>query len=210
MSLTADHVRVPLSVAALSSGRRLRIGLDLDGVVYNFVAALRDYIVLTTGRAAASMPDALTWNFYCDQWGLTLKEFLTFMEEAVNAGYLFRTGVPMEGVIEGTAALIDAGHEIHIVTDRSVGLPGLAAELTRAYLAEHAIAHTTLTIAADKTSVPTDVFIEDRPENYLSLRAAGVDAFLRSHPYNLHVATPAGRRVANFSEFVERIMVPQN
>lgn len=92
------------------------------------------------------------------------------------------------------------------VTDRgSWGSPGRALELTHAWLEAHGVPFDTLTIAADKTTVPCQVFIEDRPENFTALRQAGVDAYLRSWPYNEHVPTPPGRRVADLTQFARAV-----
>ena len=191
---------------ATKAVRTFDIGVDLDGVVYDFVHALRTYIMTVTGRTAASMPDPTRWEFYLD-WDLTLEEFLELFNAGVNAGHIFRVGRPLSGVVEGLKILLGDGHRIHIVTDRGrVGRPGLSEQHTRFFLDRNDVAFTSLTVDHDKTKVRTDVFIDDRPENYLALREAGVDAYLRSHRYNDHVPTPTGRRVHSFLEFTHGVL----
>ena len=187
----------------------LDIGFDLDGVMYDFVGALRSYISASTGRPAETMPDPTCWNFFADDWGMSLDQFLAACTAGVDAGVIFRVGDPYPGAAAGTAALLAAGHRVHIVTDRaSMGAPGFAAQHTSQWLAQHNITFTSLTVTADKRSVHTDAFIEDRPENYLALREYGVDAFLRTHAYNEHVDTPPARRVADIDSFVAAVLSP--
>ena len=185
----------------------LDIGVDLDGVVYDFVQALRHYIHQVTGRPLASMGPATSWHFYADNWGLSLDQFLEFFHAGVAAGSIFATGVPFPGVVTGLRALLDAGHRVHVVTDRaSMGPAGKAEQSTRAWLADAGVPYTTLTLTGDKTSVPTDVFIEDRPEFFTALSEAGVLTYLRSHTYNAHVQCSPCRRVPDFATFVARVL----
>jgi phosphoglycolate phosphatase-like HAD superfamily hydrolase len=185
----------------------LRVGVDLDGVVFDFVDSLRRHLTATLGRPAETMPDASTWDFYADDWGLTLEEFLAHCHEAANAGVLFTTGAPYPGVVDGLQSLLDAGHSVHLVTDRAgFGAPGVAQAQTQAWLADNRVPFTSLTLTSDKTSVPTDVFIEDRPKFFTELTAAGVPTFLRSHRYNESVDCPPDRRVRDFSAFTRAVL----
>jgi len=185
----------------------LDVGVDLDGVVYDFVQALRHYIHQATGRPLHTMGPATSWHFYADDWGLSLDQFLEFFHAGVAAGSIFATGVPFPGVVTGLRALLDAGHRVHVVTDRaSMGPAGKAEESTRAWLASAGVPYTTLTLTGDKTSVPTDVFIEDRPEFFTALSEAGVVTYLRTHTYNAHVACSPCRRVPDFATFVDRVL----
>lgn len=197
----------PTSYARAATRHTFDIGIDLDGCCYDFVNALRMFIHVTTGRPLHTMPEPTTWNFFETDWGITLQEFLDFHHAGVNAGYIFRFGKPLPGVVSGMRALLDAGHRLHIITARDgMGLPGAAEALTRNYLAEHGIAHTSLTLSHDKNVRNTDVFLDDSPANYVALHAAGRDVFLRDHAYNTHIDTPPGRRVPSFTHFVHGVM----
>jgi hypothetical protein len=185
----------------------LDIGVDLDGVAYDFSGALRDYIADSTGRRAETMPDPAVWHFYSEQWGMTHQEYLAAAHKAVDSGRLFGEGAAMEGAAAGTQALLRAGHRVHLVTDRAgLGSSGAAQRNTMRWLAAEQIAYTTLTFTSDKTSVRTDRFIDDRAENFLALELAGVDAYLRDQPWNAHVACRPGRRVSDFTAFVQTIL----
>lgn len=198
----------PVTVCRMTmTNNTLDIGYDLDGVGYGWWQSLAGFIHRRTGRQLDTMQAPKTWNFPMNEWGLTLKEFLDHFHAGVDARYIFRVGEPLPGFVEGINRLHDAGHRIHLVTDRAtMGSPGVAEYSTRAWLTEYAVKYTSLTFSADKTSVHTDTFIEDKPENYLALRAAGVDAFLRDHPYNAHVDTPPGRRVPTAAEYADALL----
>jgi hypothetical protein len=190
------------TVSVLRPVRTLDIGVDLDGVVYDFARALRFYIHLTTGRPLADMPIPVSrWEFYED-WGYTLAEFLALFNAGVNSGVIFSVGRPFEGVGDGLRTLLADGHRIRIVTDRAAnGNPGVAEAATRRYLVEHDLRYTSLTLSPDKTSVDTDVFIDDRDKNLWALRDHGTTIVVRDHAYNRHVDAITGRRVPDFATF---------
>lgn len=94
---------------------------------------------------------------------------------------------PYPGVREALQRLLDAGHTVHLVTARSHEGTQHSQEirdLTRRWLARHKIPHDSLHFAPDKTSIRTDVFIDDDPGNCRQLEAAGIQAFLREQPWN--------------------------
>ena len=188
-----------LAESATISGRPLRVGLDLDGVCYDFVASVRRYL-LTLGWDAAQLPDATDWEFF-RTWGLSVEEFLQICHDGVNAGIIFATGEAYAGVAAAIARVHDAGHEVHVVTDRTFGDGDASKVATELWLPQAGIRYTSLTISADKTSVPCDTFIEDRDKNFLALVEAGVDAYLIDRPWNAHVVTD--RRVSSVDEYVD-------
>jgi FMN phosphatase YigB (HAD superfamily) len=49
-----------------------KVGFDIDGVLYDFEDALREY--MTEEGYAHPMPVATTWDF-AESWGLTGEEF---------------------------------------------------------------------------------------------------------------------------------------
>ncbi len=178
----------------------MRVGVDLDGVCYSFDASLRAYL-LSIGKQG-EFPEATRWEFYED-WGLDLPAFLTTCDAGVDAGIIFAHGDPFPEVAEAFALIREAGHSIHIVTDRSFGSPGASAAATIGWLAKHGLAYDSITFSADKTVANVDVMIDDKPSNYEALVSAGVNAFLLSRAWNSHVQD--AKRVASLLEFAEVI-----
>lgn len=181
-----------------------RIGIDLDGVCYDFSASVREYLCNT---AVTHLPDACPfptrWEFYED-WGLDLNGFLNACHDGVDAGIIFSYGEPYPDTAEAFHRIKSAGHTIHIVTDRSFGTNGASEAATRAWLDCHGLPFDSLTFSADKTIVRIDAMVDDKLANYDALEAAGVDAYLLTRPWNK--ATDRERtRVLDLLHFAELI-----
>lgn len=180
----------------------MRVGIDLDGVCYDFAASFRRYLHEHEGFPCWWTPQATRWEFYED-WGFTLDEFLNLFNRGVDAGVIFAHGQPYANTQEAFKWIKAAGHTIHIVTDRSMGRPGASEKATRVWLDKYDMPFDSLTFSADKTVVNLDVMVDDKPSNYEALRAAGVDARLLTRPWNQHV--PDARRVRDLLHFAEVI-----
>lgn len=178
----------------------MRVGIDLDGCVYDFVSDYRSWVHAATGKSYDDMPDAEGWNFFKDQWGMTTPEYLDLLDRGVSAGYVFAQGRSIRGAIEGLCSLLDQGHEVNIVTNRPQ--PGAIAN-TRYWLHEHGVPYTSLTFDADKTCVPSDIFLEDNVDNYETLCAAGVDGVLYTQKWNECLID--ANRVHSWPEFVSYV-----
>lgn len=178
----------------------LDIGVDLDGCVYQFTAALRAWVHLTRGTPFDRLPDPVTWTGYVDQWGLSTSEFLDCYREAIRGGVMFRIGVPYPGAVAALQELHASGHRLHIVTDRLLpGVEDIAKQSTLEWLAANKAPYDSITFSSDKTAATMDLFLEDRVENYLAIAKTGGFPVMMDRPYN--AALPA-RRVADWPAFV--------
>lgn len=165
--------------------KTLRVGIDLDGVLYDFADSFRRYLVASGKVLEGVLPsgEPSTWTFYED-WGFSLAEFIQICNDGVDAGIIFR-GPAREGASEAVNKIKNLGHTIHIITDRKFGSDPVNSEIaTKEWLSEHNIPYDTLTFSADKTCVATHLFVEDKLENYDALVAAGVEAYLIDRPWN--------------------------
>lgn len=180
-----------------------RVGIDLDGVCYDFAASLRRYLWGWHRFEESACPEPTRWEFYED-WGLSLKDFLRMCHEGVDAGVIFTWGNPFPGVTEALSALRRAGHTLHVVTDRSFGSNGRSEAATRSWLDRHRLPFDSITFTSDKTVVRADYFIDDKIENYDALHAAGVEVYLFDRPWNQANGHPRDR-VSSFAEFVEKV-----
>ena len=154
----------------------MRLGIDLDGCCYGFVPSLAHFIYLDTGRK--DFPPHTCYDFYSVDWGYTLDEFLDFCHRGVDAGVVFGFGEPLTDSRETLIRLKEAGHSLHFVTDRRLGSPGRSEEVTLGWLERVGIPYDTLTVSKDKTVVPTDLFVDDKPENVDALRGVGCQAWM--------------------------------
>lgn len=181
----------------------MRVGIDLDGVCYDFAASVREYLCNTVGSHDPDMcGEPSRWEFYED-WGLDLPAFLDAFHAGVDAGVVFTHGEPYPNVAEAFARIKVNGHSIHIVTDRAMGEPGASEAATAAWLNRHGLTFDSLTFTADKTAVRLDVMVDDKPSNYEALDAAGVEVYMLTRAWNKHV--PNARRVLDLLHYAEVI-----
>lgn len=176
----------------------MRVGIDADGVMYDFAASWAHFLGIPH-------PNPQRWEFYEDDHcgGYTAAEFVNTCHAGVDAGVIFTHGDPYPNTREALQWIKAAGHTIHIVTDRSFGSPGASAAATIAWLRRHDLPFDHITFTADKTVANVDVMVDDKPENYHALEAAGVRAYLLTRAWNKHV--PDARRVLDLLHFAEVI-----
>lgn len=180
------------------------IGIDADGVLHSFGDSFKHYLISENIRTERDCASSITEYAFYRRWGITDKEFSQICHDGVNAGIIFMHGSPFRGTPEGMRRLREAGHRLHIITDRFFGAPGASEDLTKRWLARYGIPYDTLTFSADKTCKWTDIMIDDKPENYDSLEAAGTVAVLHNRPWN-HDDDDGRRRVYSFTHFVNLV-----
>jgi FMN phosphatase YigB (HAD superfamily) len=178
-----------------------RVGFDLDGVVYDFRAAHSAFEVARGNENCALDLAADHWDYF-EGWGMSLDEWLTSYAEGVDAGHVLWMGEPLPGAVEVSKRLKDAGHTIHIVTDRSIGSEPQRA--TREWLDSVGFVYDSLDFNKDKTVTPTDIFIEDRLQNADALNEAGTLCYLINRPWNA-VTNNRRPRVDSHDEFFDRV-----
>jgi hypothetical protein len=181
---------------------QLRIGIDLDGCAYNFGDSVQRYLEhIGLGHLWKSGPTPTPyWEFYKD-WDWTSAQFVKFCNDGADAGFIF-CGPAREGAVEAIKRIKDLGHIIVIITDRAFGTTAeVSQNNTRNWLAEHKIPYDELHFSRDKTIVPTDMFVEDKLENYDALVAAGTEAYLINRPWNLVDPNDNRMRISSISEF---------
>lgn len=155
----------------------MRVGVDLDGCVYDFIGSLREYIHRTYAVPCEQMPPPTRWEFYED-WGYTLDDYRSLAHEGSDAGIVFGWGRPLPGSRHVLRSLARTGHSLHVVTARDFGDQEAMKERTRAWLGRHRIPFDTLTFSGDKTLISTDAFIDDHPGNVDALREVGCEGWL--------------------------------
>lgn len=181
---------------------KLDIGIDLDGVCYDFVESLRHYLITHEDFIHEELPETTTWNFFEDNWNMDLETYLEHFRNGVDAGVVFLHGPPHDGCKETLEKFMEDGDSLNIVTHRrSAGQRPV--HNTIDWLQREEIPFTNLTFAKDKTVVRNDVFIEDNVDNFLDLEAAGVRAYIMDRPWNQHLDTPY--RVYGWEDFYKQI-----
>ena len=183
-------------------GGALRIGIDVDDVLYPFSERVHHYCEvagLTNGKTITQ------WEFHND-YGIPRDRLWDFIKD------LYRNGVLMEPPYPGVAfqaqRLTSAGHEVLIVTARGfeADIAPLVRRETERWLEFYEIPFDSLHFSRDKREVEADWFIDDSVGNVSKLLAAGTEARLRDQPHNQTSTLP---RVFSLSEFVDDVLAAQ-
>lgn len=180
----------------------MKIGLDLDGVIYNFTKVYNAKLIELGHHDVILEEEPDTWDYFI-QYGYTMDEFRAHMDELVDSKRLFWTGdLYEESIPENIRQLRKAGHTIHIVTNRFSGKILCPEQGTRHFLDSKGIEYDSLTFSPDKTVIKTDVFLEDNLKNFEALWSADIICYLINRPYNqTGKDEDEGFRVDSFQEF---------
>jgi len=199
----------------------MKIGIDLDGVVYNFTSAWEQYVTREVERArnkgaicpmwayelAARFPEALPaigkdWNFY-ETYGIDWDCFVEICDDGVNEDFIFRLGEPIEDSVEGIKELKRLGHSIHIITHRFFG--EFSHYSTEQWLKMHDIPYDTLTFAKDKSIVGVDLLLDDLPQNLDSMGDETVKVLYRQTWNDGGMKPTSYQAVSSWAQFVSLI-----
>jgi hypothetical protein len=184
----------------------MRVGFDLDGVLYDFADAMRRWINThehdyNLGEGHPSM-----YNWW-PEWGMTPEQWARFVHDGVDAQVIF-CGPALDDAANQVRRVKEAGHSVHIITARFFGTdPEQSQRNTKLWLSEHDIPFDTLDFSKDKTTEPTDFFLEDVIKNYDAVEAAGTLAYLVNRPWNMQ--QDHRHRVNSVKEYVDIILSGQ-
>lgn len=165
------------------------IGLDIDGVIYNFVKTLRHHIHQTRGKPLAEMPDALTWNFFSEQWNLTKDEYYQIVTTGIKYDGLLKTGDKIEGCKEAIDYMYHVRKDrITLVTARDYGgIEAIARNSTIFWLEQAGIPYHELILTHQKVGFNFDAMFDDSPSNIEQIHAAGENVVAFTQPWNAHL-----------------------
>lgn len=184
----------------------MRIGFDLDGVLFNFGDSVKRYLEsIGQGHIWKSGPTPKPyWDFYKD-WGWTGQEFVDMCNAGADAGYIF-CGPARRNAAKAVQAVKEMGHTVVIITDRPFGTTPYVSQMnTQKWLAQHKIPFDEIYFSADKTCVPTDMFVEDKLENYDALDAAGTEVYLINRAWNFVDGGDERRRIRHIMDYEAKV-----
>jgi len=148
-----------------SDAARLRLGIDLDGVVANFNVGWMERYNREFGTQLHHS-QVVGWDGLHEltHFG-TMDDFWAWAQ--VGSASIFRDLPVYEGAIE-TMAQLAREHRIVIVSSKfDWAIPD-----TLAWMSEHRVPSREIHFVWDKTKVPCDVYLEDAPANLTALVAA--------------------------------------
>lgn len=179
-----DNV-IPMTTTATNN---IRIGIDLDGVIYDFMNDFRHFMMTHEKVHPDQLPvPPNTWDFH-EEWGMTYRDYLEKMGEAAIKGWIFTSGNVLPGAREGLESLRNAGFQIIIMTARELSTNPLhmniIARNTEQWLQNNNIPHDELIIANNKTHHNVATLFDDSIYNVESVIRTGRSAFIFDQPWN--------------------------
>ena len=178
------------------------VGWDFDGVGYRFGMSVRKHLG-NIGIEVEPPTDEFCkdWSFF-KFWHMDENTFAKHCDDGVDAGIIFGpgSGLTRPGFWDALRRSKEAGHTNIGITHRYQGSPGMAEKNTMLWIGDRIDLFDDVVFSADKTSVPTDYFVEDNLGNYDKLVAAGTKAFLINRPWN-HPYDDGRNRISDVSEY---------
>ena len=136
----------------------MRLGIDLDGVVANFTQGWMNFYNRDFGTNLV-IADSQNWG---DLVGLThfthINEFWEWSSD-LDGHSVFWHLDPFPGAVEAIRSLVDAGHQIVVITTK----PDFAVNDTYAWLDRHQIPAAEVHILEDKWLIDCEVYLDDGP-----------------------------------------------
>lgn len=169
----------------------MRILVDMDEVIAGFLAGV-DAILDGYDTSAPKMPrmvECRDWNMHL---GLTPVQS-TILSRAMSAPGLFLSLPPLEGAIEALHEMLEAGHDVRLVTSPMASNPTCASDKF-AWVAKHLGTPWThrLVITDDKTIIRGDVLFDDKGEITGSMKPEW-QQILVDQPHNRYASKPLPR-----------------
>lgn len=158
------------------------VGVDLDGVLFDFSRAVVDTFSKVLGPG---LPYPSKWEFYED-WGLTAGEFYELLDTLTIDEELFDSYPPIAHTAEGWSDLKSQGVRIHIITHRSM----VATTQTMRWLERYRLVPDTIHFTGKKAQVLSAISerraiaIDDHYEQHLNYQDHGILSFLFDQPWN--------------------------
>jgi 5'(3')-deoxyribonucleotidase len=146
------------------------LGVDLDGVVGDFYAAIRDVAAEWLGRNVEDLDPEVAYGL--PEWGFTPETYPPMHRFAVTQRGLFRELQPIHGAPAALRRLSNAGIHIRIITHRLFisHFHQEAVQQTIQWLDFHGIPYRDLCFTGDKVAVGADMYVEDTAHNVEALR----------------------------------------
>jgi 5'(3')-deoxyribonucleotidase len=168
------------------------LGVDLDGVVADFIGGFKPIVAEWLGRKITDLPDEVSYGF--QEWGLDQNNrYETVHRFAVKERQLFRNLAPIPGAPAALRRLAEVSDlRIRIITHRLYisWFHKEAIEQTVEWLEKNGILYWDLCFMKEKSDVGADLYIEDSPQNIDALRAAKKHVIVFSNSTNRDKSAP--------------------
>lgn len=185
--------------------REFVFGVDLDGVVADFIGGLKPIAAEWLGVQPGTLTDKVSYGL--KEWKLGgVQGYRDLHRYAVKERRLFEVLPPIQGAPAALRRLARRGVRIRIITHRLYieWFHRQAVNQTVEWLERYGIPYWDLCFMAQKSSVDADAYVEDSPTNIQSLRSAGKKVIVLRNSTNVHIAGPAADTWTEVEAWVHR------
>lgn len=178
------------------------VGIDLDGVMYDFAGAFHEYCSAKLNRS--DLPHPQHWEFYED-WGMDAETFYAILDDATENEQIFKWRPPTPNSLQGWHKFQEMGIRIHVLTHRKHN----SHIQTLEWLHQYGFVPDSVYFGFDKvvlSAMAGDEFaaIDDYYGYYEQYEQVGVKAFMCTQPWNeMH----RGRRVVDLLDFANKVEI---
>jgi 5'(3')-deoxyribonucleotidase len=179
------------------------IGVDLDGVCADFYGRMRVIAAEWFERPIGELPTEVSYGL--SEWGITDRsQYDSLHRFAVTQRSLFSSMEMVPGARKYLRRLSDEGYRIRIITHRLFihYFHAAAVQQTVEWLDSHGIPYWDLCFMKEKSQVGADIYVEDTPDNIMSLRDKGLYTICFGNSTNTHIADP---RATSWQEVYELV-----
>ena len=166
-------------------------GVDLDGVVADFIQGLKPIAAEWLGVPVASLTDEVSYGF--KEWNIGDADAYNDLHRfALKERALFASLPLIDGAAPALRRISARGVRIRIITHRLYiqWFHRQAVVQTVEWLEKHGIPYWDLCFMAAKSSVDADLYVEDSPANICALRDVGKEVIVFRNSTNREVAAP--------------------
>ncbi|MDR1389125.1 MAG: 5'-nucleotidase [Treponema sp.] len=167
------------------------LGVDLDGVVGDFYAAMRIIAAEWLNKPAESLTANV--GFGLDEWGIAeLGGYDRLHRFAVTQRHLFREMRPIKDAPATLRKLSNRGVRIRIITNRLFLKYSHKTSITQTveWLDNYDIPYWDICFMNDKVAVGAHVYIDDAPQNITQLRGGGNNTIVFTNSTNTGLPGP--------------------
>lgn len=180
----------------------MKIGLDIDGVLADFIGAFRNEASWVLGRRITGEP--ANWDF--SNWMTAEEQNKVWVRVRSTDNWFEKYPRPMPGVWENLYNLT-AKHEVYFISARDNTAGDPVQVQTQHWLRGLKIEFPTVIITKTKgpivAALKLDVFLDDKTQNLedIQLSSPGTKLFLQNASHNQK--DKIGIRIVNFKEFMQ-------
>jgi 5'(3')-deoxyribonucleotidase len=163
-------------------------GVDLDGVVADYIQGLKPIAAEWLGVPVTSLTDEVSYGF--KEWNIG--DYDDLHRFALKERALFASLPLMDDAAPALRRISSRGVRIRIITHR-LYIPWFhrqAVVQTIEWLEKYGIPYWDLCFMAEKSSVNAHVYVEDSPGNISALRKAGREVIVFRNSTNREIAAP--------------------